>query len=193
MKTSRILPIAVCTSALMFTALTGCSKTDPKETSDAAASHDDHSGHSHDDAADTDIVRSDAYEGIKGEITSLPVDGVAGSSLMIRHEHIPNFRTKAGEINVNSAGVSGMRSMTMEFPPADGLSLEGLAVGDKVVFTFVVNWGGERAWEVTAIEKLGDDAVIDFSDKVSDMIDSSMDSMDMPATDEEDHSGHDHP
>ncbi len=178
---NRYMPIALCASALMLHALTGCSKETPAPVSTAAAhAEEDHSGHDHSDHADTDapekLVRSDTYADIKGIITAIPVEGMPSSELMIHHEHIPSFRKKDGEIHVNSSGVSGMRSMTMEFPPAEGISLDGLAVGDKVQFTFVVNWGGLRAWEVTKIEKIDPATEISFED--------------MAAADP--HAGHDH-
>jgi hypothetical protein len=190
MNTFRMLPAALCTSALLLSALSGCSKSEstPEEAA-STASTDVHSGHDHSPVVVTDsgLIRSDSYEGVRGEITALPVEGDPSSQLRIHHEHIPAFKTKAGSINVNSKGVSGMRAMTMEFPPADGLSIEGLAVGDKIEFTFVVNWGGVRAWEVTKIEKLAADAVLDFSDKPIAVDDDAL----PEAPSEMDH-GHDH-
>ncbi|MBL4590866.1 MAG: copper-binding protein [Phycisphaerales bacterium] len=189
---NRIVPTAICTSALLLSALGGCSKDDstpPTPTAPAVSTTtdtgdaDEHAGHAHGDtdAAPAKIVRSDTYADILGVITAMPVDGVPSSQLKIRHEHIPNFQKKSGEIALHpKTGVSGMRSMDMEFPPADGLSLDGFAVDNKIKFTFVINWGGERAWEVTKIEKLDASTEIDFSDKPAamDHMDHDMDSMD---------------
>lgn len=191
MKNTRILAAALCSSALFVSALSGCSEN----AAENAAAHDhdgDHSGHDHGTTASADekIIRTDIYEGILGEITALPIEGDPSSQLRIHHEHIPTFRTKQGNINVNSKGISGMNSMTMEFPPADGLSLDGLAVGDKIRFTFAVNWGGARAWEATKIEKLPADTVIDYSVKPTPEGVLPEGHPAMPTDD--DHSGHDH-
>ena len=191
MNTHRILAAALCSSALFVSPLTGCSEKAPG--SDGA--HSDHSGHDH--AATEDIVRTDVYDGILGEITALPIAGDPSSELKIHHEHIPTFRTKQGIINVNSKGIAGMNAMEMPFPPADGLSLDGLAVGDKVRFTFAVNWGGQRAWEVTEIEKLAADTVIDYSVKptpegVLPDGDHTMPGGEDHDAGHDDHSGHDH-
>lgn len=164
-------------------AVSACSKSPDSQA------HDDHSGHGH-TSADGKVVRDDVYEGVLGEIAGLPVAGDPSTELRIHHEHIPGFKTKEGVVNVSSDGVPGMKSMTMPFPPAKSLDLSGLSVGDPVRFTFVVHWGGQRAWEVTKIEKLDAGTAIDFGNKdvapVTD--DASHDDADA-----EDHSGHDHP
>lgn len=175
MKISRLLPMGLCTSALLFAALAGCSnEATPVPTTEV----------------DPGIVRTDVYEDILGTITGMPIEGDHSSELKIHHEHIPTFRLKSGEINLNN-GVSGMNAMTMPFPPAEGLSLEGYEVGDKVRFTFAVNWGGRRAWEVTKIEKLSADAVVDYSTKppAEGAVERSL-----PTADDvqDDHAGHDH-
>lgn len=83
------------------------------------------------------------YE-VDGVISRLP-DG-AGTEFMIRHEEIPDF--------VNASGDTvGMNAMTMGFPPAKDLSLEGFAPGDSVRFTFEVRWGGSPPLRLTHLEK----------------------------------------
>lgn len=191
MKNPRILATALCTSALIVSALVGCSDG---ADSHAAHDHDDHAGHDHsghDHASHDKVVRTDTYEGILGRISALPIEGDPSSQLRIYHEHIPTFRTKQGTVFVNSAGVPGMNAMDMEFPPAEGVSLDGFAIGDKVRFSFDVNWGGERAWEVTQIEKLDADTEIDFSVKPTpkELLEELKDA---GVHDHDDHSGHDH-
>lgn len=57
-----------------------------------------------------------------------------------------------------------MKSMTMGFPIAEGISFDGFEVGDKVEFTFAVNWsGGRAAWEITDLVKLDPSTEIDYS------------------------------
>lgn len=192
MKTQRTLAAALCTSALFVSALVGCSESTSAQHD--AHDHDDHSGHDH--SSHNKLVRTDTYEDILGKISALPIEGDPLSQLRIYHEHIPTFRTKQGTVFVNSAGVPGMNAMDMEFPPAEGVSLDGFAIGDKVRFTFDVNWGGERAWEVTSIEKLPEDTEIDFSVKPTpkellEELEEAADD-DHSGHDHDDHSGHDH-
>ncbi len=180
MKISRMLPMGLCTSALFFAALPGCSQeSQPDPIINAAP------------ATDPGIVRTDVYDGILGVITSMPVEGDPSSESKIHHEHIPAFKTKSGTINTNKNGTTGMNAMDMPFPPAEGLDLDGFAVGDKVRFSFAVNWGGRRAWEITKIEKLPEDAVIDYTPKPNAEV-SAPDDHSGHGHDEEDHSGHIH-
>ncbi len=118
----------------------------------------------------------DLYTGIRGQITELPVAGDPSRELKIHHEQIEEFKTKDGTVNVSAAGVRGMGSMTMPFPTAADLSLEGLSVGDKIEFDFAVNWGGTTgaSWEVTRIEKLPADTEIDFTNTVETMPDDAV-------------------
>lgn len=111
------------------------------------------------------IVRDDFYHNIRGIVTSLPVEGRPGTELRIHHEHIPDFRTKDGPVNISADGVPGMKSMVMPFPVAKDLDISGLSVGDKIAFDFVVHWGGSPAWEITRFEPLDPDAVIDFTNR----------------------------
>jgi len=173
-----------------ITLLTGCS--DSAEPSTDTAQVDDHSGHDHGDTDTTaDDSASDAphvYSDLLGEITKMPVEGDVSTSLKIHHQHIPNFKGSDGEILVNSKGISGMMSMDMPFPPADGLSLDGFAIDDKIKFTFKVVWADKvPSWEVTKIEKLDPSTEIDFStivDGIKDAAEDAMDSMpDMPGHD----------
>ncbi|MGV6814204.1 MAG: copper-binding protein [Phycisphaerales bacterium] len=152
---------------------------DPAHDHDGAGHPDDDSGaHVHNpvdahtgsdvNPIDPDFM-PDVYVGILGEIKEIPVAGDPSSSLKIHHMQIPDFKTKDGTVNVNAQGISGMRSMTMPFPLAQGVSIEGFEVGDKIKFTFEVDWSGQSTnpWQVTKIEKLPADTVIDFTNKVA--------------------------
>lgn len=82
---------------------------------------------------------------VRGQIETLPASG--GQSLFVHHEAIPTFVTHDGK-------QAGMMSMTMGFAVVPGVSLEGLAKGDKVELTFAVDWDGSPATQITAIRKL---------------------------------------
>jgi hypothetical protein len=83
---------------------------------------------------------------VRGRITGLPIAGQPGSELAIAHEAIPSF--------VRNDGKLGMNAMVMPFTPAPGVSLEGLAVGDPVEFTFEVRWKSKPRMQLTKISKL---------------------------------------
>lgn len=91
-------------------------------------------------------VAPDATYRVRGELTR--VTEPERREVWIRHEAIPDFRSETGEL-------VGMASMTMPFPLAQGVSIDGLAVGDRVEFTFEVRWQSTREpMAVTAIDKL---------------------------------------
>ncbi|MFH1573611.1 MAG: copper-binding protein [Acidobacteriota bacterium] len=83
---------------------------------------------------------------VRGEIYQLPDPASPGSSLMIRHEAIPDFVNQRGER-------VGMTAMTMAFDPAPGLSWPDLQVGDKVEFDLRVDWERSR-YEIVELRKL---------------------------------------
>jgi len=96
----------------------------------------------------------DATYSVRGEIAKMP--GGASSELWIQHEAIPDFRNDKGE-------TVGMESMTMPFPVGAGVSLEGLAPGDRVAFDFEVRWQGSgRPLAITKIERLPDGTRLGF-------------------------------
>jgi Cu/Ag efflux protein CusF len=68
---------------------------------------------------------------IRAEVVRLPEK--PGGYLTLRHEAVDDFTDMDG-------AVVGMDSMTMQFPVARGASPDGLAVGDKVEATLVVDW-----------------------------------------------------
>lgn len=183
---TRMIPSALALIAGL--ALVGCSDANsnsgnaPQSGVDA---HHDHDGHDHGD----EDRAPDVYSGIRGEIATLPNPEVPGSELQIHHEQIPEFKTSEGVVNITADGIAGMRSMTMPFPLAEGVSLDGFAVGDKVEFEFVVNWGGNRpAWEVTKLTKLPAETELNFENAIVENFEQMKDQ----AHDMMDHSGHDH-
>ncbi len=183
----RLIAIAGLSLSTM-SLLVGCSETDSGTPAAQHDDHDDHAGHDHgdDDHAGHDHSQDepkgslDIYPDILGEITSLPIAGNPNTDLKIRHVQIPNFKTKDGTINVTADGISGMRSMTMPFPIGEGVSLDGFAVGDKIKFTFAVDWSGQgkNAWEITKIEKLPADTAIDYTNKIEELKDAAQDVID---------------
>jgi Cu/Ag efflux protein CusF len=92
---------------------------------------------------------------VRGEIAGLPDPNDPSKEFLIHHEAIGRFTGIDGD-------VVGMDSMTMPFPLAEGLSLAGLAVGDKVRFTLEVEWDGDPPYRITRIDKLPPDSALDF-------------------------------
>lgn len=82
---------------------------------------------------------------VRGRIAALPTADKPGSSLQIEHEPIDNFVRQDGKL--------GMDAMTMPFPLAKGVSLEGLNKGDIVEFTFEVRWKSQPRMQLTKIGK----------------------------------------
>ncbi len=92
---------------------------------------------------------------VRGVIVSLPAAGNPVSELRIHHEAIPTFINKDGRME-------GMGAMTMPFTPATGVSLDGLEVGDKVVFTLRMNFATNRS-EVAEFSELSQDTELNFA------------------------------
>ena len=98
---------------------------------------------------------------LRGEIVGLPDAADPDRSVKVHHEAIPDFRSAEGEI-------VGMGSMTMPFPVADGLKLDGFADGDKIEMTLEVNRDLEARppYRITRVTRLPEDAVLDFGEGV---------------------------
>lgn len=94
------------------------------------------------------------YE-VRGQVTAVPDPADPLSNLRVRHEAIPHFVGFDGE-------AVGMDSMNMPFPVAEGLDVSGLAIGDRILLTFEVEWDGDVPYQATKIEPLPDDVVLDF-------------------------------
>jgi Cu/Ag efflux protein CusF len=92
---------------------------------------------------------------VRGEIKSLPQPG-GDAVLYVHHEAIPTFVTREGQQR-------GMMSMSMPFGVPAGVSVEGLAPGDKVEFTFAVHWDENPPTQLTAIRELPADTQLQLS------------------------------
>ncbi|NJL29440.1 MAG: copper-binding protein [Thermoanaerobaculia bacterium] len=88
---------------------------------------------------------------VRGEIRRLPAAGKTPRELWLHHEDIPDFKDSKGE-------VVGMEAMTMPFPLADEVSLEGVAIGNHVEFVLEVRWNGKPPVVVSRLEKLAEPA-----------------------------------
>lgn len=99
---------------------------------------------------------------VRGEIVQLPSAESVDQQMLIRHEAIPDFINDQGE-------KVGMMSMTMQFPVGKDVSLEGLAVGDAISFTFDLDWSGTPPYKVVKIEKLAAGTELNFGKPMHDM------------------------
>lgn len=88
------------------------------------------------------------YE-VKGEVMRLPAAG--SRAIVLSHEAIPDFQSADGK-------TVGMDAMTMPFGLAEGVSVEGLAPGDRVTFTLETRWELDRD-PVRVIRIAKDDAI----------------------------------
>jgi Cu/Ag efflux protein CusF len=92
---------------------------------------------------------------VRGQIAQLPDPAKPSATLQIKHEAIDDFAGRDGSL--------GMDSMTMPFPLAPGVSLEGLAVGDIVEFVFELDWSASPTYRVTRIAELPADTALVFT------------------------------
>lgn len=90
---------------------------------------------------------------VRGEITQFSALQEAVRRIFIRHEAIQHLVNPQGE-------VVGMAAMTMPFPVAPQVSLEGFEVGDKVEFTFRVDWEAQPPNEIVTLRRLPADSVL---------------------------------
>jgi Cu/Ag efflux protein CusF len=92
---------------------------------------------------------------VRGVIRQLPQADEAGTALPVHHEAISDFVGLSGD-------VEPMAAMTMAFPVASEVSLEGLAPGDKIVFDFEVDWSAPTPAQITALDKIPPDTELSF-------------------------------
>jgi Cu/Ag efflux protein CusF len=100
----------------------------------------------------------DATYTTRAVIEQLPEAGKPQTQLRCHHEAVDDFKNAEGK-------VVGMSAMVMDFPPAKGVSLDGLKVGDKVLMTWSVWWEHTPNWLAMKIVKLPDDTVLEFRAK----------------------------
>jgi Cu/Ag efflux protein CusF len=95
---------------------------------------------------------------LRGRVAMLPIAGQPASRFEIHHEEIPGFLDRAGK-------AVGMKEMTMPFTRlAPGVTLDGLAVGDPVEFTFQVRWSDPAPpYFITEIKELPADAKVNLT------------------------------
>lgn len=62
---------------------------------------------------------------VTGTVRAMPGNGRAPNELLVKHDPIPQYRDRAGNI-------VGMKAMTMPFYVADDVRLDGIKVGDTV-------------------------------------------------------------
>jgi hypothetical protein len=91
---------------------------------------------------------------VRGRVETLPEPGATRRVMQIYHEAMPNF--------VRPDGTLGMESMSMPFPVAPGVSLEGIGVGDAVEFTWEYRKQGNPRYQVTAIRELPPETRLEF-------------------------------
>lgn len=107
-------------------------------------------------ARDSQPAQPLATYSVRGVVIALPDPSRKGSpDLEFHHEAIPQLKDRDGN-------VVGMGEMTMPFPLADGVSLEGVKVGDKLDVTFVVDWSRAPVHRITAWKMLPDETELDF-------------------------------
>jgi Cu/Ag efflux protein CusF len=92
---------------------------------------------------------------VRGVIRQLPRADEAGTPLLIHHEAISDFVGISGD-------VEPMEAMTMAFPVASEVSLEGLAPGDRIAFDLEVDWTAPPPAQITALEKIPPETELEF-------------------------------
>jgi len=181
-RTLIVASMLLCASTLF----SGCSKsTPPSETAKAQDGQPD--------TPSAQRSTPDIYPGILGVIKALPIAGDPTSDLKIRHQQVPTFKSKDGTVHVNAKGVAGMGSMSMPFPLAKGVSVDGFVVGDQVMFTLEVNWNGPNgmSFQVTQISKIDPGTKIDFTNAIETLKESVKDAGDDAMDTMNEHMDHD--
>lgn len=84
---------------------------------------------------------------VRGQVTQLPDPNNPGTGLYLNHEAIDDFVSRDGEM-------VGMDPMTMSFPVAEEVPLEGIGVGDVVELELHVDWGAGTEVEIVGLREL---------------------------------------
>jgi len=100
--------------------------------------------------------KADAVYVVRGQIIDLPEASRAVSEFVVKHEAIDTF------VNPSTGEVVGMGSMEMPFPLAQGVSLDGLHIGDVVEITFEDYYKPTRRYQVVKVTKLPADTALEF-------------------------------
>ena len=100
-----------------------------------------------------ELPAADASYEVRGQVIDVPRE--ACDNLTVHHEAIAEFRDRDGK-------PSEMESMSMPFLVAPGVSLAGIAPGDKVEMTFEVRWQGDVPLRVTALRELPEATALDL-------------------------------
>lgn len=92
---------------------------------------------------------------VRGIVEELPAPASQQPEFLVQHEAIDDF--------VNTEGkVVGMNAMTMKFPLAQGLTYEGIEVGDPVQLTFELRYRSNPRFQTIAIEELPAGTELEF-------------------------------
>jgi Cu/Ag efflux protein CusF len=89
---------------------------------------------------------------MRAEVVQMP--DRQGGNVTLRHEAIDDFTDETG-------AVVGMDSMVMPFPVGREASLKGIAVGDKIEATFVMDWE-QGFMQLERIAKLPHETALHF-------------------------------
>ena len=92
---------------------------------------------------------------VRAKVVQLPVPNSPASGLYLSHEAIDRFVDRDGK-------VVGMDPMTMSFPIAEDVSLDGLRTGDVVEFELHVDWKANPEVEITGLRELPADTKLSF-------------------------------
>jgi Cu/Ag efflux protein CusF len=136
MKTSLLTAAALAAAALTLAHLAACDG--PKQTTPSGPTGE-----------------PDATYTTRGKVEMLPDPRNAASEFVVHHEPIDDFK--------NPSGTKGMNSMSMPFPLARAVSLDGIAVGDVVEITFS-HWSkpGNMGYQATKVVELPPDTKLFF-------------------------------
>lgn len=96
-------------------------------------------------------ARGNTYT-VRALVENLPNQG---SGLYLTHEAIDNWVGRSGKI-------VGMSTMTMPFPMAEDVSLEGIEPGDKIEVQLHVDWEADLPIRITGLRELPRDTELDF-------------------------------
>lgn len=95
---------------------------------------------------------------VRGRIQALPDENKPTSQFLVHHEPVPSF--------MREGTVVGMKSMTMPFPVAKSLSLDGFFVDDIIELTFEIQLDPETSrtlqYEAISVTRLSPETALVF-------------------------------